>query len=41
MKIGIPKEIFEGHGVAYTRKSNKAGETWWSHKAPDGNWCRE
>ncbi len=29
------------HGVAYTQKNGKDGSTWWSHKAPDGGWCRE
>ena len=29
------------HDVAYTRKNGKSGESWWSHKAPDGSWCRE
>ncbi len=29
------------HRMAYTQKNGKAGETWWSHKAPDGSWCRE
>ncbi len=29
------------HGVAYTRKNGKDGSSWWSHKAPDGSWCRE
>ena len=29
------------HEMAYTQKNGKGGETWWSHKAPDGSWCRE
>ncbi len=29
------------HRMAYTQKNGKAGESWWSHKAPDGSWCRE
>ena len=29
------------HRMAYTQRSGKAGETWWSHEAPDGSWCRE
>ncbi len=29
------------HGVAYTQKNGKDGASWWSHKAPDGSWCRE
>ncbi len=31
----------EEHQVTYTQRNGKAGETWWSHKAPDGSWCRE
>lgn len=27
------------HGVAMTQR-RKRGETWWSHKLPDGRWCR-
>ena len=29
------------HQAAFTRKNGKGGESWWSHKAPDGSWCRE
>ncbi len=29
------------HETAYTRKNGKGGESWYSHKAPDGSWCRE
>ena len=29
------------HGAAYTRKTGKGGASWYSHKAPDGSWCRE
>jgi len=29
------------HGEAYTQKNGKDGSSWWSHKAPDGSWCRE
>ena len=29
------------HEMAYTQKNNKAGESWWSHRVPDGSWCRE
>jgi len=29
------------HEMAFTQKNGKGGETWWSHKAPDGSWCRE
>ncbi len=31
----------EEHRAAYTRKHGKDGETWYSHKAPDGSWCRK
>ena len=31
----------EEHRTAYTRRDGKGGETWYSHKAPDGSWCRE
>ena len=29
------------HDSAFTRKTGKNGSEWWSHKAPDGSWCRE
>ena len=29
------------HSVVYTQKNGKGGESWYSHKAPDGSWCRE
>ena len=29
------------HEMAYTQKNGKGGESWWSHKAPEGNWCSE
>ena len=29
------------HQAAFTQKNGKGGESWWSHKAPDGSWCRE
>ncbi len=29
------------HQMAHTQKHGKDGSTWWSHKAPDGSWCRE
>ena len=31
----------EEHQAAYTRRNGKGGTSWWSHKAPDGSWCRE
>ena len=31
----------EEHRAAYTQKKGKDSSTWWSHKAPDGSWCRE
>ena len=29
------------HQQSFTQKNGKDGSTWWSHKAPDGSWCRE
>ena len=29
------------HEMAFTQKNGKGGESWWSHKAEDGSWCRE
>ncbi len=29
------------HEMAHTQKNGKGGESWYSHKAPDGSWCRE
>ena len=31
----------EEHRAVFTHKNGKDGSTWWSHKAPDGSWCRE
>ena len=31
----------EEHQLAYTRREGKDGGGWYSHKAPDGSWCRE
>ncbi len=31
----------EEHRAAFTQKNGKDGSSWWSHKAPDGSWCRE
>ncbi len=36
-----PEHWCTEHENAFTRKSGKGGESWWSHKAPDGSWCRE
>ena len=36
-----PREHWcEEHQAAFTQRSGH-GETWWSHKASDGSWCRE
>ncbi len=37
----IPEHWCATHGVPYTQKNSKDGSSWWSHKAPDGSWCRE
>ncbi len=29
------------HQQSFTQKNGKDGASWWSHKAPDGSWCRE
>ncbi len=29
------------HQQSFTQKNGKDGSSWWSHKAPDGSWCRE
>ena len=29
------------HDAAFTQRNSKDGSSWWSHKAPDGSWCRE
>ena len=29
------------HDTAFTRRTGKNGSAWFSHKAPDGSWCRE
>ncbi len=29
------------HQQSFTQKNGKDGSSWWSHKAPDGGWCRE
>ena len=29
------------HDAAFAQRNGKGGESWWSHKAPDGSWCRE
>ncbi len=31
----------EEHRAVFTQKNGKGGESWYSHKAPDGSWCRE
>ncbi len=40
---GAPGQQAEGwcaeHGVQMQRRERN-GQTWWSHKAPDGSWCR-
>jgi len=36
-----PEHWCSEHGTAYTQKNGKGGESWYSHKAPDGSWCRE
>ena len=33
---GRALEQGEEHRAPYTRKNGKVGESWWSHKAPDG-----
>ena len=29
------------HGTAFNKKTGQNGSEWYSHKAPDGSWCRE
>ena len=29
------------HQAAFTQRKGKDGGGWYSHKAPDGSWCRE
>ena len=29
------------HDTAFTKKTGQNGSEWYSHKAPDGSWCRE
>ena len=29
------------HQQSFSQKKGKDGASWWSHKAPDGSWCRE
>ena len=29
------------HRAEFHQRTGKDGESWWSHKAPDGGWCRE
>ena len=29
------------HNRAFTSRTGKNGSEWYSHKAPDGSWCRE
>jgi len=31
----------EEHRAAFTQRNGKGGKSWWSHKAPNGSWCRE
>ena len=37
-----PREHWcEEHQAPFTQRKGKDGKSWWSHKAPDGSWCRE
>jgi hypothetical protein len=38
---GDPEHWCEEHRAVYHRHEGKNGSAWYSHKAPDGSWCRE
>ncbi len=29
------------HNIPFKKNTNKDGESWWSHKKPEGGWCNE
>jgi hypothetical protein len=35
-----PQHFCQEHSTQF-RKFERDGQVWWSHKAPDGQWCRE
>ncbi len=36
-----PEHWCPEHQTAFIKRNGNGGESWWSHKAPDGSWCRE